>query len=170
MFPEKSMTLELGIQSLMCALMLLTIVWCILLYRRLRRLRVDRGEMALFVESLNDMITKAESAVTALQHAGREAIADHDRRREETQNCSEELARGIQIAARMLRRLDAALAGGTQSLAKIRTSQEPGPRDSTHRAEETDGGKIPHNAESSPLGAPTVSNEHQLFSALGSLR
>ncbi len=168
--------LEFALEVILCLLMIPTIVWSIVIHRKLRRLRTDQGEMTAFIEALNETIVRAERAVGTLQAVGRETIERHDNQQAEARKAADEIARGIQSAARLLRRLDTALQQGTKLLAETRTADRSrGPMILTTAMAtspvdhaEVDGGL--ESADLDPAGIPKTAKGRDLLRALAALR
>ncbi|MEO1016171.1 MAG: DUF6468 domain-containing protein [Pseudomonadota bacterium] len=167
---------EIALEFILCLLMVPTIFWSVLIHRRLRRMRTDQGEMTAFIEALNETIVRAERAVGTLQAVGRETIERHDRQQTEAKATAEDVTRGIQSAARLLRRLDTALQNGTKTLAEIRTADQTSAFNQassisnsvTPESEEyrLDG----HTEDLDSSGAPQTAKGRDLLRALAALR
>jgi hypothetical protein len=112
---------ELALQGLLVVLLLLTITWCVIVHYRLRRLRTDRGELEAFIAALGEATGRAEDAVRQMREANQavESTARDQERRARQQ--SAELARLMDNAVRVVKRLDAAVEQGATRLAELRT-------------------------------------------------
>jgi|GEM_PF-1862887 len=112
---------ELALQGLLVVLLLLTVTWCIIVHYRLRRLRTDRGEMEAFIAALGEATGRAEAAVQQMREANAavEGSAREQERRARQQTA--ELARLVDNAVRVVRRLDAAIEQGATRVAELRT-------------------------------------------------
>lgn len=113
--------IDLALQITLAVLLLLTITWCVIVHFRLSRLRVDHGEMAAFITALGEATSRAETVVQHMSEASRavEASAQEQQRRGRKQ--SEELARLMDNAIRVAKRLDSAVEQGATRLAELRT-------------------------------------------------
>lgn len=122
---------ELALQSLLVVLLLLTITWCVIVHHRLRRLRTDRHELEAFISALDAATARAEDAVRQMREANTTAeSAARDQERRARQQ-STDLARLVDNAVRVVKRLDAAVEQGATRVAELRTPRaaaaEPGP-------------------------------------------
>ena len=62
---------DLALQLLLVALLLLTIAWCVLVHLRLRRFRLERGELQGLIDALTIAAERAEAATAGLKETGR---------------------------------------------------------------------------------------------------
>lgn len=112
---------ELALQGLLVVLLLLTITWCVIVHYRLRRLRTDRGELEAFIAALGEATDRAEDAVRQMREANEAALGTvRDQERRAGQQ-SAELARLMDNAVRVVKRLDAAVEQGATRVAELRT-------------------------------------------------
>ena len=113
--------IELALQGLLVVLLLLTITWCVIVHHRLRRLRTDRGELEAFIAALGEATGRAENAVRQMREANQAALSTaRDQERRAGQQ-SAELARLMDNAVRVVKRLDAAVEQGATRVAELRT-------------------------------------------------
>jgi hypothetical protein len=106
---------ELAANLLVAFLLALTTTWCVLLYRRLDRLRIERRDVEAFVAALDAATQRAESATAGLRataHEARQALRDGD---ELVKQRAAELARLVESGGRMARRLEAAVHQGARA-------------------------------------------------------
>lgn len=61
---------DMAVELLLAALLMLTVVWCALVHQRLRRLRADKGEMEGFIAALSAVTERAEAAIAGLRGVG----------------------------------------------------------------------------------------------------
>lgn len=60
---------ELTADAIVSGLLLLTTTWCILVYCRLQRLKVDREDLVASIAALNQAVGRAEDALAAIRQA-----------------------------------------------------------------------------------------------------
>ncbi|MEZ5863670.1 MAG: DUF6468 domain-containing protein [Geminicoccaceae bacterium] len=116
--------IDLALQVVLVVLLLLTITWCMIVHRRLRRLRTEGGEMQAFIAALGEATTRAEAAISLMRDTGREiesAAIEQERRARE---CRGELTRLMENATRVTRRLAAAREQGAARMAELRTRDD----------------------------------------------
>lgn len=112
------MQLDVVADLVLAALLLLTAAWCALVHQRLRRLRTERGEMEAFIATLTAATERAEEATSGLRGAVAEAERGLHEQGSAARQRAAELARLLESASRVLRRLEAAVHGGARSLAE----------------------------------------------------
>lgn len=117
---------DFALQITLSILLFLTITWCMIVHYRLRRLRTDRGEMQGLIEALNDATERAEAAVRDMRTANDDAATSASERRRLARQQHEELARIVENAVRLVKRLDAAVEQGATQAAELRTNKGPG--------------------------------------------
>lgn len=108
---------ETAIDLVLAPLLLLTTVWCALVHQRLRRLRGDRMEIQDFILALGEATTRAEQVVAELREAASESHALLGDRHAAVRRERDELARLMESAGRVTRRLEAEIARSVRSLA-----------------------------------------------------
>ncbi len=108
-------------QLLLILLLAATIVWCVLVHRRLGRLRTDGGELADIVTALDAASRRAEAVVGELRTVATEASARLAERDGTAQQREAELGRLIETAGRVVRRLEGGITQGVRTLAEART-------------------------------------------------
>ncbi len=113
---------ELALQGLLVVLLLLTITWCVIVHYRLRRLRTDRGELEAFIAALSEATGRAEDAVRHMREANQAALSTAHEQERRARQQSTELARLMDNAVRVVKRLDAAVEQGATRVAELRTS------------------------------------------------
>jgi hypothetical protein len=99
--------MELAANLLVAFLLALTTTWCVLLYRRLARLRIERRDIEEFVAAIDAATQRAESAtagIRATAHEAQQTLRDGD---ELVKRRAAELARLVESGARVARRLEA---------------------------------------------------------------
>jgi hypothetical protein len=107
--------MELAANLLVAFLLSLTTTWCVLLYRRLDRLRIERRDIEAFVAAIDAATQRAESAtagIRATAHEAQQALRDGD---ELVKQRAAELARLVESGGRMARRLEAAVHQGARA-------------------------------------------------------
>jgi hypothetical protein len=112
---------DLALQVTLVVLLLMTITWCVIVHHRLRRLRADRGEMAAFITALGEATDRAERAVRQMHDANRAVEATAQEQQQRTRQQGEDLARLMDNAIRVMKRLDAAVEQGATQVATLRT-------------------------------------------------
>ena len=113
--------IELALQGLLVILLLLTITWCVIVHYRLRRLRTDRGELEAFIAALGEATGRAEDAVRHMRDANQAALSTARDQEHRARQQSAELARLMDNAVRVVKRLDAAVEQGATRVAELRT-------------------------------------------------
>ncbi len=113
--------IDLALQIILVVLLLLTITWCVIVHHRLRRLRVDRGELQSFIAALAEATERAEAAVQRMYEANRAVEGSAREQARRTRQESEALARLVDNASRVIKRLDAAVENGATKLAELRS-------------------------------------------------
>jgi ABC-type transporter Mla subunit MlaD len=107
--------MELAANLLVAFLLALTTTWCVLLYRRLAQLRIERRDIEEFVAAIDAATQRAESAtagIRATAHEAQQALRDGD---ELVKQRAAELARLVEIGGRMARRIEAAVHEGARA-------------------------------------------------------
>jgi biopolymer transport protein ExbB/TolQ len=118
--------IDLALQLVLVVLLLLTITWCVIVHHRLRRLRADQGELEAFIAALGEATDRAEAAVRQMQEANRSAASAVEEQERRARQQSEQLARLMDNAVRVVKRLDAAVEHGATRVAELR-SRGPAP-------------------------------------------
>ncbi len=108
-------------QILLMALLVATIVWCVLVHRRLGRLRADGGELAAIIAALDAATARAGAVVGELRAVTTEASGRLAERDGAAQRHEAELGRLIETAGRVVRRLESGIGQGIRTLAEART-------------------------------------------------
>ena len=109
---------------LMAFLLLLTTCWCALLYRRLDRLRVERSDIETFIAAVDGAVRRAEQAVGGIRDGVGEAQRLLGAEQEAAQQRAAELARLVESAGRMARRVEAAIHQGARAMAQDSLERE----------------------------------------------
>lgn len=97
---------EMAVELLLAALLMLTVVWCALVHQRLRRLRADKGEMEGFIAALSAVTERAEAAIAGLRGVGEATRQELEKQEEAARRRTEDLARAMDGAQRLLRRFE----------------------------------------------------------------
>jgi Domain of unknown function (DUF6468) len=118
------MTIDLVGDLLLASLLLLTITWCVLLARRLRRLKVERGDIAEFLAAIDGATQRAEAAIAGMRETARETQLMLSQQREATEARMTELTRLAEGGAQLARRLETVLHRGSRSLADLQNGRE----------------------------------------------
>ena len=162
--------IELAANLLVAFLLVLTTSWCVLLYRRLDRLRVERRDIEAFVAAIDGAV-----------RAGRAGDGRHPRRRrarrsarspaeqEQAQQRAAELARLVDSAGRMARRVETAIHQGARGHGRgQRSTRERGAARSP-RGDAAGSGSLPQRRDGARApGRPRIDAE--LLKALEALR
>jgi hypothetical protein len=119
------MTIDLAGDLLLASLLLLTITWCVLLARRLRRLKVERGDIAEFVAAIDGATQRAEAAIAGMRETARETQLMLSQQREATEARMTELTRLAEGGAQLARRLETVLHRGSRSLVDVQGGRDP---------------------------------------------
>lgn len=120
------MTVELAGDLSLVVLMLLTLIWCMLLLRKLRHINLDRRDIADLIAGIDAATRRAELAITGIREAARDAQATLGKEREQVDARAADLARLAEGGSQMARRLETILQGGARSLAELQLAREPG--------------------------------------------
>lgn len=120
------MTIDLAGDLLLAILLLTTTTWCILLSRRLKQLRVDRGDVATFVAAVEAAAGRAEAAIAGIREAATEAQRSLGQQREAVDARMAELARLTESGAQMSRRLEVMMHRGAKALAEHQLRRDQG--------------------------------------------
>ena len=110
--------IELAANLLVAFLLVLTTTWCVLLYRRLARLRVERRDIEAFVAAIDTASQRAEAAIAGIRESAVEAQRALGGQKEQAQQRIAELSRLVDNAGRMARRVETALHQGARSMAE----------------------------------------------------
>ncbi|MCS6877268.1 MAG: DUF6468 domain-containing protein [Geminicoccaceae bacterium] len=113
-----------AIELLLVPLLVVTSVWCALVFRRLHALRADREELAAFLEALGRATARAERAVEELRAAGAEAAASWAEQEKKALAQRQELDRTVEGGGRILRRLEEMVGQGARIVAELRTARD----------------------------------------------
>ena len=113
--------IDLALQITLVVMLFLTITWCVIVHHRLRRLRVDGEEMAAFITALSKATTRAEDAVRHMHEANHEVAAAAREQQRCARQQSDDLARLMDNAVRVIKRLDAAVERSATRVAELRT-------------------------------------------------
>lgn len=126
--------IDTAVELLLAVLLLLTIVWCTLVHQRLRRLRADKGEMEAFIGALTVVTERAEAAISGLRSVGEATHEQLVRQEDATRKRAEELARAMEAASRMLRRMETGYQQAMRSVADAERREPARPAPSWERA------------------------------------
>ncbi len=130
------MTVELVGDLSVAVLLVLTLVWCVLLLRKLRHINLDRRDIADLIAGIDAATRRAETAMAGIREAAREAQLVLSKEREQADARAKELARLAEGGTQLARRMEHVLQGGARALAELQLARDPG------RAER----KMPGNA------------------------
>jgi hypothetical protein len=122
---------DLALQLVLVVLLLLTITWCIVVHHRLRRLRADHGELEAFIAALGEATGRAEAVVRQMQEASQAAQNTALEQERRARQQGELLARLMDNAVRVTKRLDAAVEQGATQMAERRSRGPVPPTPST---------------------------------------
>jgi hypothetical protein len=115
---------ETVLDLVLLVVMLVVLGWSVVLHAKLRRLRGEDGELDRFVVALDAASDRAHAAIDGLREAGGELQAGLARGQEAARRRGEDLERLTDSAARMLRRLEQAIADAARVTAALQ--QEAG--------------------------------------------
>lgn len=116
--------IELAPDLLVAFLLVLTTTWCVLLHRRLGRLRIERRDIEAFVSAVDTATRQAEAAIGGIRASAAEAQRTLGGQQEAAQQRAAELARLLDNGGRMARRLEAALHHGARTMAEDALGRE----------------------------------------------
>lgn len=109
---------ELAPDLLVAFLLVLTTTWCVLLHRRLGRLRIERRDIETFVGAVDKATRQAEAAIGGIRAAAAEAQRTLGAEQEAAQQRAAELTRLLDSGGRMARRLETSLHQGARTMAE----------------------------------------------------
>ena len=116
--------IELAANLLVAFLLVLTTSWCVLLYRRLGRLRVERSDIEAFVTAIDAAARRAEQAIAGIRETAAETQRVLDAEQQQAQQRAAELARLLESATRMARRIESAIHQGARAMAEEGLARE----------------------------------------------
>ena len=119
------MTLELASNLSLAVLLLLTLVWCVLLLRKLRHINLDRRDIADLIAGIDAATRRAEAAIGGIREAAREAQLALGKECQQVEARAADLARLAEGGGQMVRRLEHALQGGARAMAELQAAREP---------------------------------------------
>jgi ABC-type transporter Mla subunit MlaD len=118
-------SLGLAIEGLVTILLVLTIAYCMLLNRRLQRLKADEHSLKAVIAELVTATEIAERAIGGLKHAVRDVNEDLGSRLASASQISEQLRRQLGEADYVVRRLTKiAIAGRSQAVQEAEPRKE----------------------------------------------
>lgn len=160
--------IELAANLLVAFLLVLTTSWCVLLYRRLDRLRVERSDVAAFLAAVDGAVRRAEQAVAGIRDGAGEAQRLLAAEQGQAQQRAAELARLVDSAGRMARRVETAIHRGARAMAEDALERDR----AAARGQREDGARPSGSAEvrndREPPARPRIDAE--LLKALEALR
>jgi Domain of unknown function (DUF6468) len=118
--------IELAANLLVAFLLVLTTSWCVLLYRRLDRLRVERSDVESFLAAVDGAVRRAEQAVAGIRDGAGEAQRLLAAEQGQAQQRAAELARLVDSAGRMARRVETAIHQGARAMAEDSLERDRG--------------------------------------------
>ena len=121
------MTLETILNLVVIVLLVPTIVYAVILNRRLTALRTSRDELAKVVGSFNDATLRAEAGIPKLKKATTEANLALKDRVEKAQTLRDDLAFMIERAEELATRLEAAVRNARSESLPTPGAAQPGP-------------------------------------------
>ncbi len=101
------MTVALALDRLIAVLLVATIVYCVILNRRLGELRGNRDEFLKLIESFGAATERAETSISLLREVGEEKGAALDDRVERARALCDDLAFLVERGSRLADRLEA---------------------------------------------------------------
>jgi septal ring factor EnvC (AmiA/AmiB activator) len=161
--------IDLAANLLVAFLLVLTTSWCVLLYRRLGLLRVERRDIEAFVTAIDVAARRAEQAISGIRETAAETQRALDAEQQQAQQRAGELARLLDSATRMARRIESAVHQGARAmaeegLARERSAERNDPAATSKRGAPAAGGEEPATRS----GRPRIDAE--LLKALEALR
>lgn len=157
--------IELAANLLVAFLLVLTTIWCVLLYRRLGRLRVERSDIEAFVTAIDTASQRAEAAIAGIRESALEAQRALGGQKELAQQRIGELSRLVDSAGRMARRVETALHQGARTMAE---SGRADPAEQSPPAAGSSNARPAVRQRDAPPGGPKIDAE--LLRALEALR
>ena len=118
--------IDLAVNLLLAFLLVLTTSWCVLLYRRLGRLRVERRDIEAFVAAIDAAARRAEQAIAGIRETAAETQRALDGEQQLAQQRASELARLLDSATRMARRVESAVHQGARAMAEEGLARDRG--------------------------------------------
>ena len=106
------MTIEIGLQALVAALLAVTIVYAVILNRRLVRLRDGREEMRQLIDDLGTAMMRAESGIKTLRRTAFEDDEALGRRIAESRTARDEIGFLVDRAEALSARLEKQIGEG----------------------------------------------------------
>ena len=136
--------IELAANLIVASLLVLTTSWCVLLYRRLDRLRVDRSDIETFLSAIEGAAQRAEQAIAGIRDGAAEAQQRLGAELETAQHRATELNRLVEAAGRVARRVETAIHQGARAMAedslrrdRDRSAPQPPQDDQVHAQSDT---------------------------------
>lgn len=102
------MTVALALDSVIALLLVATIVYCVILNRRLGELRGNQGEFIKLIESFNAATERAQASISELREVGEEKGATLDSRVETARALCDDLVFLVERGSRLADRLEGA--------------------------------------------------------------
>jgi hypothetical protein len=121
------MTLSVMLDIVVAGLLVATIVYAVLLSRRLGALRNDKEQLEALVHSLDQSVRRAESGIAALKDAAAEIGRELQQRLDRGQALRTDLTYIIDLAGGLADRLEGSIRA-MRGDAKAEASAEPAPR------------------------------------------
>jgi hypothetical protein len=121
------MTTQTILDLVVILLLVPTIVYAVILNRKLGALRKSRDELARIVASFNDATLRAEAGIPKLKKATTEANQTLKERVDKAQTLRDDLAFMIQRAEELANRLEAGVRAARQDGLPMSTAAAPGP-------------------------------------------
>jgi hypothetical protein len=121
------MTLSVMLDMVVAGLLVATIVYAVLLSRRLGALRNDKEQLEALVRSLDDSVRRAESGIAALKDAAAEIGHELQQRLDRGQALRTDLTYIIDLAGGLADRLEGSIRA-MRGDARAEASAEPAPR------------------------------------------
>ena len=158
-------SLSLGLDILLVVLLLVTIIYAVLLSRRLSALRSGKVDLEGFITRMNEASARAEASLAGIRQAATSAKAELDQPVTKAQSLRDELMFLIDRADSAGERLANAGSAATPPAAATRpTSPRPAPR-GTAKAAPTQAPSRGNDVEDG-AGAPRSKAERDLMNAL----
>ena len=117
------MTYTFVLDALIAILLTATIVWCVLLNRRLGDLRRHQNELSTLIADLNEATSRAEAGIAGLKHNAEVTGATLQNSIENARRLNDDLSYLSERSEQLVDRLD----GSTRPARRKRTASSPSP-------------------------------------------
>src|SRR5262249_3807045 len=154
-------SLGLAIESLVAILLVLTIGYCMLLNKRLKRLKADEQSLKAVIAELITATEIAERAIGGLKHTLREGNENLGGQPAPPTQMAEHLKRQLAEGDHVMRRLTKIAIAARPPSASEPEAREPAPRDAAAREFEAEDSTKPSNAKALAAAAQAFSERRR---------